>query len=179
MFHTIARRKILLHTTKRRGLRLLGAGLPISRRDFYAPEVKQFFFNCFKIKKKNFSQKSFSPKKKKIFFEVFFPKKLKKSFCFKSFFSFFNNFLCKTFYTSVILQIYHAHCNPFNKNTKIDERRIKSSLNTAHSAVAESSPSTFHSTSFSRGLRSRRNSGETQQLDHTQGLNQSSEVNDR
>ena len=62
----------------------------------------------------------------------------------------------------------------------IDERRIKeSSLSTAHSAVVEGSPPTCHFTSFLRGLRSRRNSGETQQLDHTPRLSQSSEVNNR
>ena len=51
-----------------------------------------------------------------------------------------------------------------------------SSLNTACSAVVDGSPPTCHFTSFLRGARSRRNSGETQQLDHTQGLSQSSEV---
>ena len=52
-------------------------------------------------------------------------------------------------------------------------------FNTAHNAVIEDSPPTCHFTSFVRGLRSQRNSGETQQLDHTQGLSLSSEVNDR
>ena len=56
---------------------------------------------------------------------------------------------------------------------------MKSSLNTAQCAVVDGSPSTCHFTLFKRGLRPQRNSGETQQLDHTQGLSQSSEVNDR
>ena len=56
---------------------------------------------------------------------------------------------------------------------KIDERHTKkSSFNIAHRAVIEGSPLTCHFTSFLRGLRSRRNSGETQQLDLTQGLSQ-------
>ena len=50
-----------------------------------------------------------------------------------------------------------------------------SSLYTAHSAVGEGSPTICHFTSFLRGLRSQRNFDDTQQLDHTQGLSQSSE----
>ena len=92
----------------------------------------------------------------------------------------FDNCSCKIFQASAIVQIYHFHCLLFNKNKNIDERRIKkSSFNTAHSAVVEGSSPLFHFSSFLRGLRSGRNSGETQQLDHTQGLSQSSEVNDR
>ena len=69
---------------------------------------------------------------------------------------------------------------PSIKKKKLDERHITNSfLNTAHSAVAEGSPPTCHFTPFLRGLRSRRNSGETEQLDHTQGLSQSSDVNNR
>ena len=40
------------------------------------------------------------------------------------------------------------------------------------------SPPTYHYISYFRGLRLRRNSGETQRLDRNQGLSQSSEVND-
>ena len=55
----------------------------------------------------------------------------------------------------------------------------KSSLNTAHRAVVGGSPPTCHFASFLKGLRSRRNSGETQQLDHTQDMSKSSEAKDR
>ena len=67
----------------------------------------------------------------------------------------FDNFSCKTFHTCAIVYIYHAHCIPFNKNKKIDERRTKKcSLNTAHSAVVEGSAPTCHFITLLRMLRS-------------------------
>ena len=156
---------------------------------FYPPGLlcargeKDFFPIFFFIKIFKFSKKNFFPKKvflqKKIFF---FQNSLKKSFLFQITLEkknkFFYNFSCKTCHSLNL----SAYCIPFNKNRKIDLSRIKkSSLNTVlfHRAVIEGSPPTCHFTSFLRGLRSRRNSGETQQLDHSQGLSQSSEVNNR
>ena len=108
------------------------------RRDYYAPGL---------IGDKG--EKNFFPKK--------FLFQITVSFFLKLFFTVFMS----TFHTSAIVKIYQAHCIPFNKN--IDERRIKkSSLNTARSAVVKVSLLNCHFTSFLKGLKSQKNSGETQ-----------------
>ena len=114
------------------------------RRNYYAPGLlctrgEKFFSKLFFQKQVSFNfQKKFLFQKK--FFSKQVPKKFQKEvqkiflFHITVFFckEFFYNFSSKTFHASAIVSIYHAHSIPFNKNKKINGRRIKkSSLNTA------------------------------------------------